>query len=609
MLLSRSSLLFCALVFGVAGAQAQRPAQRAINSQGEPTVFAPDLSALLADRGSEMRPVVERFTADKGALGRRYRVEYSPAQRSVMSKFYSTWSDKLKAIDFSALSAEGKADYVLLRNSIDNDIGLLARDAKVWADIAILLPFADTVMALEERRREMLPVDGAKAAKALDWVSDQVAASRQKIETLFGGRGADTPQDRPSRIAAYRAGEVLTSLRSTLQSWYRFYDGYDPLFTWWTRIPYRSADTSVTAYTRVLRERVVGVKRGEDEPIVGLPIGREGVLADLRHEMIAYSPEELMAIAQKELEWGESEMKRAAREMGFGDDWKAALEKVKQSFVPPGEQIHMVKDLEFEGLEFLRKHDLITVPPLAQDVWRIEMLSPEQQKVSPFFLGGEVLQVSYPTDSMSDADKMMSMRGNNPHLSHATVFHEMIPGHHLQGFMNARYYPYRGEFRTPFWTEGGAFYWETIFWDLGYHAKPEDRIGALFWRMHRAARIQFSLNFHLGNWTPQQCIEFLIDKVGHERANATAEVRRSFNGSYGPLYQVAYMMGGLQFRALHHEIVDGGKMTNRAFHDFIYTHGTMPVEMVRALMVKQPLTRDYQAQWKFAATLPPPGGK
>ena len=51
--------------------------------------------------------------------------------------------------------------------------------------------------------------------------------------------------------------------------------------------------------------------------------------------------------------------------------------------------------------------------------------------------------------------------------------------------------------------------------------------------------------------TPQQCIDFLVDRVGHERANAEAEVRRSFNGTYPPLYQLAYMIGGLQFRALH----------------------------------------------------------
>jgi hypothetical protein len=35
--------------------------------------------------------------------------------------------------------------------------------------------------------------------------------------------------------------------------------------------------------------------------------------------------------------------------------------------------------------------------------------------------------------------------------------------------------------------------------------------------------------------TPQQAIDYLVDRVGHERANAEAEVRRSFLGTYPPL--------------------------------------------------------------------------
>jgi uncharacterized protein (DUF885 family) len=92
--------------------------------------------------------------------------------------------------------------------------------------------------------------------------------------------------------------------------------------------------------------------------------------------------------------------------------------------------------------------------------------------------------------------------------------------------------------------------------------------------------------------------------VGHERANATAEVRRSFNGSYAPLYQIAYMIGGLQFRALHSELVQSGRMTNRAFHDAVLRQGSMPVELVRALLTNQPLRRDYRAEWRFAGALP-----
>lgn len=200
---------------------------------------------------------------------------------------------------------------------------------------------------------------------------------------------------------------------------------------------------------------------------------------------------------------------------------------------------------------------------------------------------------------MSYTDKLMSMRGNNPYFSRATVFHEIIPGHYLQEYMNERYRNYRWPFHTAFWTEGWAFYWEMLMWDKGYDQTPEQQIGALFWRMHRCARIVFSINFHLGKWTPEQCVEYLIDKVGHERANAEGEVRRSFEGGYGPLYQLAYMIGALQFYALHHELVDSGRMTDRAFHNAILKEGNIPIEMVRAILEHTPLKKDYQPQWRF----------
>ncbi|MFI5139168.1 MAG: hypothetical protein ACHQIM_15200 [Sphingobacteriales bacterium] len=79
-------------------------------------------------------------------------------------------------------------------------------------------------------------------------------------------------------------------------------------------------------------------------------------------------------------------------------------------------------------------------------------------------------------------------------------------------------------------------------------------------KISRKWGIFYSLNYHPGNWTPQQCIDFLVDHVGQERANAEGEVRRSFTGGYSPLYQVAYLTGGLQLMALKHELVDSGKM-------------------------------------------------
>ena len=121
----------------------------------------------------------------------------------------------------------------------------------------------------------------------------------------------------------------------------------------------------------------------------------------------------------------------------------------------------------------------------------------------------------------------------------------------------------------------------------------------LFWRMHRCARITFSIKFHLGEWTPQQCIDYLVDRVGFERANAHGEVKRSFEGGYSPLYQLAYLVGGLQLMRIKHELVDSGKMSYPAFHEKVIKENYMPMEMLRAVMTEQQLTPDYQTAWEF----------
>ena len=374
--------------------------------------------------------------------------------------------------------------------------------------------------------------------------------------------------------------------------------GYDPEFTWWTKAPYKKAHDSLEGYAKFLRERLLDHKEGRDAPIVGDPVGREALLTQLEAEMIPYTPEELIRLAEEEMRWCQQEMLRAAMDLGL-DDWKEALEKVKGLHVPPGRQPDLVRDLALEATEWIESRDLLTVPPLAKEVWRMEMMSPERQKINPFFLGGESIIVSFPTDAMTHEEKLMSLRGNNEHFARATVHHELIPGHHLQGFMTSRYNSHRRAFGTPFWGEGWALYWELQMWDMDFPRSPEDRIGMLFWRMHRCARVIWSLGFHLGNMTPDEAVEFLVDRVGHERENALGEVRRSFEGTYPPLYQLAYLMGGFQFKALYEEFVTSGDMPVKTFHDTILRGGRMPVEMVRARLKGTRIERDHKSSWRF----------
>lgn len=548
---------------------------------------------------SEVHDIMTRFNADKGSIMRFYgsgdgwRSEAgfnTPERRERLLKLIGSYMSELKQMRFENMAINGKVDYILFKNQLEDQQYQLKKEEQTYSEIAGLLPFSERILQMQTPRRRGLSVKGEEIAGQMNDMRKEITALIQKLD-------GSPALKKDQALAASGSAKALQAL---LKNYFNFYNGYDPLFSWWVPKTYYALDSSLGIYATALSKKVTstGVQKDDGSGIIGNPIGREELIRQLKLEFIPYTPEELVDIANKEFAWCDAELLKASKEMGFGNNWKAAQEKVKNSYVPAGKQPEAMLELYNQSVDFLKKNDLVTIPPVAEETWRMTMMSPQQQLVSPFFLGGETLMISYPTDEMSYDDKLMSMRGNNPHFSRATVHHELIAGHHLQGFMNNRAKAYR-DFGTPFWHEGNALYWEFILWDLNFPRGPEDRIGMLFWRMHRCARIIFSLNYHLNKWTPQQCIDFLVDRVGHERANAEGEVRRSFTGGYGPLYQIAYMIGGLQFYALKKELVDTKKMTYKQYHDAILRENSMPVEMLRAILINQDLKKDFTTTWRF----------
>ncbi|SRR5579884_2332897 len=593
------------------------------------TPAAPQSSAASAPKvgeecTSEMRPVLEWYSADRLNLQRFYDVPGSQARQERLTTFYKNWLAHLDRLNFDTFSQAGKIDYIVFRSSLEHELRGLTLSEQQDAGDKPFLPFAPAIRQLEVNRQEMQPLNPQEAARTVAGLTDAINGAQKAVEgQLRSGGKPDEMRER--KIRAAHALHTLTALRDTLRNWFTFYDGYDPQFTWWAAEDYRRVDAALENYTTFLRERVLGLhsaaapaaggaarggnagpriaapEPGNSDDIIGNPVGREALNSELDYEMIPYTPEELIAIANKEFAWCENEMKRASRQMGYGDDWKKALEKVKNMYVEPGKQPDLIRKLALEAIQFVDDHDLVTIPPIARETWRMQMMTPQRQLINPFFTGGETISVSYPTDTMTYEQKMMSMRGNNEPMSKATVFHELIPGHELQGYMSARYRPYRASAfgRSAFVTEGWSLYWELLFWDMKFQKTPEERVGALFWHMHRCARIIFSLSFHLGKMTPDECIRFLVDRVGFERDNAVGEVRRSLAGNYSVLYQAGYLLGGRQLYALHKELVDSGKMTSRQFNDAILKENYIPIEMMRADLTHQPLTRRYKSHWKF----------
>ncbi|MES3026044.1 MAG: DUF885 family protein [Pseudomonadota bacterium] len=557
--------------------------------------LAPAMNAF-APSQQTMPALVERFRLDLASLEHLYTVRQGAARAAELESFYRQWQGALAALPFDSFGVEDRIDWVMLNNQIGFELREQQAQQARFREAEPLVPFVRPLLELTEARRLMQAQDGQASAAQLQTALLAVRKAQQALAA-----GGDHASARPlaSRSMANRAMQILAATAFDLKQWNAYYTGFDPQFSWWIKRPYAELEKALADYSALLDERLVGKGSATLLNVTGDPIGRAGLVSALQREMIAYTPEELMALAEKELAWGEAELRRASREMGFGDDWHAAMNKVKNQYVKPGEQTAMVRMLAKEASDYVSANALVTVPEVARRSWRMDMLSVERQLANPFFLGGDTILVAYPTDDMTHEQKLMSMRGNNPHFARAVVHHELIPGHHLQLFMAERYQPQRRLFDSPFFVEGWAVYWEMLLYERGFAAKPEDRIGMMFWRNHRAARILFSLGFHLGKLTPEQAVAMLVERVGHEPDNARAEVRRSFNGDYPPLYQAGYMIGALQLRALKRELVDGGAMTQLQYHDRILEGGMLPVELVRARLKGQKIKREFAAGWRF----------
>ena len=591
--------------------------------------------------GHDLEPYIRGYVADEQAVSRFYDTEWSESRFDRLGKFFHGEVDRLKGVDFEALNQSGRVDYLLLRNKLTEEQAQLVRDRQRLQEMDGLLPFRHTLQDLELKRRRMESVDAKASAELVSGIPDQLKKLRARIKKLNpekrseklkpgekekNSKGAneardekdskdtaetkeakndDGPPIKISPVTAKRTAEAVEALSGTMHTWFGFYDGFQPEFSWWLKRPYEEARKSLDEYAKFLREDIAGLKGKDEDPLIGDPIGAQGLADDLAAENIPYTPEELIGIANTEFAWCENEMKKAVREMGLGEDWKAALEKVKADYVPPGKQDELMTELSRTAIRFVKDRDLVTIPPLCEETWRLTMSSPKVQKTLPFAAyGGQNMMVAYANDEMKNEDKLMSMRGNNRHFSRIVAPHELIPGHHLQAFMAQRNRAYRSVFHTPFLVEGWALYWEARLWDLGYQQSPEDRIGMLFWRMHRCARIIVSLKFHQGQMTPEEMINFLVDRVGHEKFGATSEVRRYIGGSYSPLYQCAYMIGAKQLLALRQEAVEGGRMTDKQFNDAVLECNAIPIELIRASLLNVPLTKDTRPNWKFAGAHP-----
>src|SRR5690606_1336057 len=301
-----------------------------------------------------------------GGYGRwGMRVLNSPEQRTRLHQLDKDYLGKLADLDFEAMSIHGQVDYVLLKRKIDAHIEELEAEGEQYARMAPYLPFAEAIYSFEAKRRRGTSVEGETIAQQLDDALDALSEAKATVETQEA-----IPQNDANFLA-----DAVSALKSRLKSAFDFYNGYDPMFTWWVPAPYQALDTALASYAKLIADKTDAKPLDDGSDIGGKPIGREAFARELRDNMIPYPREELLKLADQEFAWCEAELLKASREMGFGDDWKAAQEKVKNSYVAAGKQPELIIKLYKDANDFIKTNDLVTMPPLAEETWGMVMMT------------------------------------------------------------------------------------------------------------------------------------------------------------------------------------------------------------------------------------------
>jgi uncharacterized protein (DUF885 family) len=166
----------------------------------------------------------------------------------------------------------------------------------------------------------------------------------------------------------------------------------------------------------------------------------------------------------------------------------------------------------------------------------------------------------------------------------ATLLHEAVPGHHLQG-SRAQELKDLPRFRRTAWYvaygEGWALYAERLGYEMGFYKEPENRFGALSAEMLRACRLVVDTGLHAKGWTRDQVIRYLVDNAGLHEGFAIAEADRYI---VWPAQALGYKMGELRIRLLREraEKALGERFDIRRFHNALLDDGPLPLTVLEA---------------------------
>lgn len=301
-------------------------------------------------------------------------------------------------------------------------------------------------------------------------------------------------------------------------------------------------------------------------------------------------------------EWGKAELARVTAEQ----------ERVAQEILPgasiPEAIEHLSKDpsRKLHGTEELQKWMQQLSDRAIEELGKTHFEIPEPMRklecmIAPTQHGG--IYYTSPSDDFSRPGRMWwsvpaGVTEFDTWRETTTVYHEGVPGHHLQ-IAQAIYN--REELnswrRLASWYsghgEGWALYAERLMEELGYLDDPADRLGMLDGQRMRAARVVLDIGVHLekprldgtGKWDFDYALDFMAANVNLELDFVKFEVNRYFGwAGQAPAYKVGQRIWE-QIRD-EYKARKGSSFQIREFHKQALALGGLGLDTLKRAMEK-----------------------
>ena len=254
----------------------------------------------------------------------------------------------------------------------------------------------------------------------------------------------------------------------------------------------------------------------------------------------------------------------------------------------------MAKSTTAEATEFVRKHDLISLPDAPVQI----ILMPEFQRGvsvaycdSPGPLDKHLdtfYAVSPIPDEWSDEQTTSFLREYNTRSIHELSIHEAMPGHYVQ-IWHSNKHPsvLRAVLSSGSFVEGWAVYAEKVMADAGYLDKdPLYHLVQLKWYLRVIANALLDQAIHVDGMSREDALKLMTEQTFQQEREAAGKwTRAQLSSTQLP----TYFVGVQEHFDLRREVEqrEGSAFNLKRYHDRVLSFGSPPGRFVRQLMLDE----------------------